>query len=203
MTPATLPHEINKAIPQLLDLARELTLNKISDHCKFILTEIKNSEENLHIQRWQNKIENDKKTPGELRPVVQQLVDMYHDIHDINLEIYLSTEELTIIDVRYYSRLSIEPEYREKIKDNPPMLHCKVATPYWLTDKNEKFDINWPHEDEWKLGKKEPEYVASLVDDDTKEMLASGYRRRKMMYYYFFGIAILFTLVYLIIQAVL
>jgi hypothetical protein len=36
-----LQKEIEEAVPRLLGMARALSWNKISDNCKFILTEIK------------------------------------------------------------------------------------------------------------------------------------------------------------------
>ena len=51
MTLTTLQEEIEEAIPDLFSMARGLTWNKISDNYKFILTEIKDTEENFHVQR--------------------------------------------------------------------------------------------------------------------------------------------------------
>jgi len=45
MTSNTLQKEIEEANPKLLDAARELTWNKISENCMFILSEIKDSQE--------------------------------------------------------------------------------------------------------------------------------------------------------------
>jgi hypothetical protein len=149
MTSNTLQKEIEEAVPKLLKLARELTWNEISDNCKFILTEIKDSQENFHVQRVLRKKENDKKVPvtlGELMPTLQSL---YDNFYDINLHIYRATKSVTVIDFRYYPKSSLEQEYRQKVLHNAPMLHCKVATPPWLFEKKEKFDINWEHKLWW------------------------------------------------------
>jgi hypothetical protein len=63
MTSDSLHQEIQEAIPELLNMARGMSWNKISDNCKFILTEIKDSNRSFNDQRMLLKKENDKKTP--------------------------------------------------------------------------------------------------------------------------------------------
>jgi hypothetical protein len=154
MTSATLQNQIEEAIPVLLNIAKELTWNKFSDNYKFILTEIKNNEENFHIQRRLAKKENDLKIPVTLQELLPTLENLYDDFYDINLQIYKATKDLTTIDFRYYPRSSLDTDFRQKALHNQPMFHCKVSMPPWLTDKKEKFDINWEHREvltKWKL----------------------------------------------------
>jgi len=61
MSSDTLYDSLNSAVPTLLNLATDLTWNKISDNCKFILTEIKDNGLDFHQQRLATKKENDKK----------------------------------------------------------------------------------------------------------------------------------------------
>ena len=145
MTPTTLQDEIQEAIPKLLDIARELTWNNISDKCKFIVTEIKDSQDNFHEQRKLNKKMNDKKVPMMLTKLMPTLQRLFANLYDINLCIYKATSAMTIIDIRYYAKSSLDEGYPTKVINNPPMLHCKVSMPPWLGDKKEKFDINWEH----------------------------------------------------------
>jgi hypothetical protein len=145
MTPNTLQKEIEEVVPKLLDLARELTWNDISDNCKFILTEIKNGQENFHVQRQLLKEENDKKIPLAFQEIIPTLEKLYDNLYDINLYIYEATKNATIIDIRYYLKSSLDKDYIQKVINNHPMLHCKVSIPPWLSDKKEKFDINWEH----------------------------------------------------------
>ena len=145
MTLETLENEIEQAIPRLFEMARNLTRNKIFQNYKFILTEIKDSSENFHEQRKINKLVNDKKVPMSLMELMPTLKKLYNNFYDINLHIYKSTRNITIIDFRYYPKSSLDQDFRLKVLDNPPMLHCKVAHPPWLSDKKEKFDINWEH----------------------------------------------------------
>ena len=75
-------------------------------------------------------------------------------MYDVNLYIYKSSKDLTVIDIRYYQKSSLGKDYRQKVRDNPPMIHSKVAIPAWLLNKNEKFDINWERKlwlIKWKL----------------------------------------------------
>jgi hypothetical protein len=88
---------------------------------------------------------------SEIMPLLQNL---YDNLYDINVHIYRADKHLTVVDIRYYPKSSLDLDYRQKVVHNPPMLHCKVAQPPWLTDKNEKFDINWEHKQwliKWKL----------------------------------------------------
>ncbi len=145
MTLETLENEIKEAIPRLFEMARSLTRNKISENYKLILTEIKDSSENFHEQRKINKLVNDEKVPMLLTELIPMLKNLYNNFYDINLHIYKATRNITIIDFRYYPKSSLGEDFRVKVSDNPPMLHCKVNYPPWLSDKNEKFDINWEH----------------------------------------------------------
>lgn len=145
MTLETLENEIKEAIPRLFEMARSLTKNKISDNYKLILTEIKNSSRNFHQQRKINKQISDKKNPLSLTELMPTLRILYDNFYDINLQIYKAKKDITIIDFRYYPKSSLDQNYRSKVLSNPPMLHCKVAHPPWLSDKKEKFDINWEH----------------------------------------------------------
>jgi len=145
MTLETLEYEIKEAIPRLFEMARSLTRNKISDNYKLVLTEIKDSSENFREQRKINKLVNDKKVPMAVTELMPTLKKLYNNFYDINLHIYKATKNITIIDFRYYPKSSLDKDFRIKVLDNPPMLHCKVTHPPWLSDKKEKFDINWIH----------------------------------------------------------
>jgi hypothetical protein len=154
MTKVTLHKEIEETIPKLLDLERELSWNKISENCKFILTEIKDSQENFRVQRVLRKKENDKKVPATFPEIMPLLQNVHDNLYDINLHIYRADKRLTTVDIRYYLKSSLDSEYRQKVLHKPPMLHCKVTQPPWSTGKNGKFDINWEHKQwlvEWKL----------------------------------------------------
>ena len=37
----------------------------------------------------------------------------------------------------------MEISYRSKIKDNDPMLHCKIGIPPYRKDESDKYDVNW------------------------------------------------------------
>src|SRR5690349_7251276 len=104
MTKDTLHKEIEEAIPKLLDLGRELSWNKISENCKFILTEIKDSQENFHVHRILRKKENDKKVPVTFSEIMPALQSLYDNLYDINLHIYRADKRLTIVDIRYYPK---------------------------------------------------------------------------------------------------
>jgi hypothetical protein len=145
MTPATIQLEIERAVPQLLDMAREMAWNPISDRCLFLLTKIPDQPLDAHERRKFFKNQNQAKRPVPLEALVPELHQLYPDLYDINLYIYKSTSRLTVIDIRYYPRTSLTEAYRQQVAAQPPMLHCKVAIPPGnaLSAKVEKFDINW------------------------------------------------------------
>ena len=154
MTSESFEQEIQEAIPKLLNMARAMSWNIISNNCKFILTEIKDSDKDFHDQRMLLKKENAEKTPVLLQQVIPTLKALYKNLYDINVYIYKSRKHLTVIEIRYYLKSSLDKDYRQKITDDPPMIHCKVAIPPWLSNKNKKFDINWERKlwlIRWKL----------------------------------------------------
>lgn len=83
-----------------------------------------------------------------------ELLALYWNFYDINLEIDKALKNTTIIDFRYYPKSSINKNYLPKVLHINPTLHCKVAIPWWLGEKKEKFDINWQHNQwtiKWKM----------------------------------------------------
>jgi hypothetical protein len=126
----------------LLQMARNVSYNSISDNCLFILSEIPNVLHDAEIQRKIRVKENRVKKPVELIKLIPDLEILYPTLHDINLLIYKAEKNLTIIDIRYFSRNSLELDYRKTVEGSPSMLHSKVAFPPYYND-GEKIDINW------------------------------------------------------------
>jgi len=148
-----LKEAIWNAIPALKELVGKLTWNKISNNYKFITSEIKDQDINFYKLRKLIKSENAKKIPLKLDEALVNLQKIIDNIYDINLHVYKSTKSLTIIDIRYYLKSSIDEKFRETISDRPPTLHCKVEMPPWLKTKTEKFDINWHLNSGWNKWK--------------------------------------------------
>jgi hypothetical protein len=120
----------------------------------FILSEIRDDQENFLKQTIRRKKENDKKVPVTLSEIAPVLQNLYGNIYDINLHIYKASRQLTVVDIRYYPKSALERSYRLTVVNKPPMLHCKIAMPPWLSERKEKFDINWekkPWQLRWKL----------------------------------------------------
>jgi hypothetical protein len=145
MTSTELEKQISDASQMLLQMAKDLTWNKFSDNIKFIIKETKDSSEDFNIEKLNRKIENDKKIPVNLNELIPLLHRLYTDLHDVNLYIYKASAKMTIIEIQYYPKSSLPEKYRLEAINVPSMLHCKVAIPPWLSDKNKKFDINWEH----------------------------------------------------------
>ena len=126
--------ELNRTVPLLLNMARDLTVNHISDNFEFILSEISDMPVDAHERRKVIKQQNEDKRPVPLSALMPALCQLYPNLHDVNLFIYHATRNRTIIDIRYYPRTSPTEAYRQQ-----------VATPPWLSlaTKTRKFDINW------------------------------------------------------------
>jgi hypothetical protein len=154
MSEKSLQVQIEEMLPELVKMASELSFSNISTNFKFILSEIKDSTENFSVQRARMTKENDKKTPQPLEKLMPVLDELYENLYDINLHIYKANRNDTVIDMRYYPKSALDEDYRKTIVKNPPMLHAKVEMPPQLTNRKEKFDINWHHHtflNEWKL----------------------------------------------------
>ena len=142
MTKETLFTDLTKASNSLLQLARELSFNTISDNCLFIISEIPNELIDAETKRRISNRKNRTKKPVELNEAIADIEILYPILHDLNLVIYKSKKNLTIIDIRYFSRNSLELEYRKLVENNTPMLHSKVSFPPYHKE-GEKVGINW------------------------------------------------------------
>lgn len=146
--------DIADAVKSLLKMARDSSINKISDNCSFIISEIKHSADNGDDLNKIRKSENDKKTPKSLADIVADLDKLYPDLYDVNLYVYKADKNSTIIEIQYFPRSSQDIEYQKISATQETMLHCKVAIPPYCSGTNEKFDINWPlgtFNHKWKM----------------------------------------------------
>lgn len=143
MKKENLHKEISGAVRSLVNMARESTFNKISDNCMYILSEIKNSEKNFFEQNKIRKIENNKKTPKHFADIIKDLENLYADLYDVNLYIYKTNKNSTIIEIQYFTRSSLNIQYQKISDPKETMLHCKIPLPPYVSTNKEKFDINW------------------------------------------------------------
>jgi hypothetical protein len=132
-----------EATSSLLEMARNSCWNKISDNTSYILSEIVNDERNVFDKRIERKKANYKKKTKSLEQITLDLRDIYENLYDINLYIYKSEKESTIIEIQYYLKSSLESDFYETVKSNEPMLHMKIGIPPYVNNKMEKYDVNW------------------------------------------------------------
>lgn len=135
--------DISDVVQNLLKMARDSSFNSISDNCKFIISEIKHSNKNIFEQDKIRKIDNDKKIPKSLNDIIVELEKLYENLYDVNLYVYKANKYLTIIEIQYFPRSSLDLEYQKIAATQETMLHCKVAVPSYAYDNKQKFDINW------------------------------------------------------------
>jgi len=143
VTENNLELHLKEATSTLLKMARNTHWNTISNNTSYIISEIKNDSRDLRIQRLEKNKANRKKKPITLEKATAELKLIYHNLYDINLEIYKSQNNHTIVDIRYYQKSELEPDYYKAVKNNPPMLHCKIEVPPYASNKSKKYDVNW------------------------------------------------------------
>ena len=145
MKKETINLELSDAVQSLLQLARDLSYNKISDNCSFIFSEIKKSDKNAFEQTKNRKSINDKKIPKSFIEIVKEMEAMYSNLHDVILYIYKAKKNETIIEIKYFPRTSLDLDYQKITADQETMLHYKVSLPNYASNFDQKFDINWEH----------------------------------------------------------
>ncbi len=150
MKKTELENKIFEATFKLIDMATEICWNKISRSCEYIISEIdENTAKNYFERAKIRKKVNAKKSPKPLKGIAVELTSIYENLYDLNLHIYKSLPNKTLIEIRYFLKTSHIAEFYPIIITNAPMLHCKVARPSYAakspnSDKlNKKFDVNW------------------------------------------------------------
>lgn len=142
MNRATIELEIRNTISSLIKLANNYCWNEISPNYSFILSDI--IERENFSKKYRNVI-NDKKSPINLKCAIEFLEKEYSDLYDINFYIFKAKKQQTIIEIQYYRKSSLDKDFSEKVKNNPPMVHAKISMPVYAKNE-EKFDVNWESE---------------------------------------------------------
>lgn len=144
MTKEKLDNDVKIMTERLLEIARSRTWNTISDECVYIISEIKDYKEEKITELNELRIrENEKKKPKALHKIAAELNNFYENLYVVNLYVYKSTPKLTIVEIQYYPKSSLNKDFFETVKDNSPMLHSKISIPPYTSDADSKFDINW------------------------------------------------------------
>jgi len=146
--------DLKNGTEKLLEIARDLSYTLISDNCLYIISEIKDSDKRFHERDQLRKKENGLKVPKTLVNILLELNVLYPNFYDVNLYIYKAAKQMTIIEIQYYPRSSLDLEYQQFTQTKETMLHCKVSHPAYYSERNEKFDINWefgPLNHIWKM----------------------------------------------------
>lgn len=91
-----------------------------------------------------------------LNHAIIELEKIYKNLYEIDLYIWKSEKDITIVEVQYLLNSSLDKAYYLEIKNNAPNLHCKIPIPpyshkleltngRWNPRIKEKYDINWEH----------------------------------------------------------
>ncbi|WP_027385231.1 hypothetical protein [Chryseobacterium gregarium] len=143
ITEENLKPEILNLLAGLLRLADRCCWNKLSPECFFIITDFNEfiDSNGFENHKLKNKI-NSQKALQDLDSSIELLKKEYADLYDIVLYVFKAGRHKTVIEIEYYRKSNFDPDYFEKIKNNPPMLHAKIhMPPYGKGGK--KFDVNW------------------------------------------------------------
>ena len=125
-------------------MANDSCVNNISENLFFILSdENEVLSENFEIRRKDRVKINLKKKPENITEILKELSNFYEKIYDLNLYVFKSEKNRTIIEIRYYLKTELETGYLKTVINNPAMLHCKIDLPPYRKNDKEKFDINW------------------------------------------------------------
>ena len=136
--------EIANLMPKLLEMVNQCCWNNISENLMFILSNVSEVKgENFFVQRSNRNKLNSQKEPKSFDEVIASVKEIYDLIYDINLFVYKSENFRTIIEIRYFLKSELEPDYLKTVINNRPMLHCKVSKPPYIENYNYKFDVNW------------------------------------------------------------
>ncbi|WP_312994581.1 hypothetical protein [Chryseobacterium flavum] len=142
----TLEEYLNTSIDNLLRLVEDYCWNPISINRVFILTDFNELKRTnpFYFRSWGNKI-NRSKRRFSFEEVVRILNSEYHDLYDVNLYIFKTNKKETVIEILYYRKSNLEPDYFITVQNNPPMFHSKISTPFYVLE-GERFDVNWNSE---------------------------------------------------------
>ena len=124
-------------------MAEKSCWNTISENTSYIISEIKNDQLNFAEKRIERKKINDKKNPKSLEKIASELKVIYENLYDINLHLYKSKKNESIIEIQYFPKSAHEPDFYETVKNNEPMLHSKIGIPNYRKNETDKFDVNW------------------------------------------------------------
>jgi len=145
--------KIIELLSSLDGLVEECCFNSVSRNQLFILSEIdinpkENSRDPLLVRVAEIEAKKSKEVLN-LKEVSSRLFSIYPDLYDINVTVFHSMKQKTFIEFSYVRKSHLDDGHPCRMSNVEPMYHAKLTTPFYLKDQNEKFDVNWQHQ-EWK-----------------------------------------------------
>lgn len=123
----------------LLELANETCWNTLSTDCVYFLTRISESDDSPIKKK---KLPRNTKLLT-LEELAVELKKIYPQIYDLCFFIYQALKSRTIIEVQYFPKSSLDPDFLLEVQDQAPMIHHKIRMPLCWQDKTKRFDVNW------------------------------------------------------------
>lgn len=158
ITKKNLNRQIEEATDNLLEMAKEHSWNKISGNVKFVIkkvkTDITEGSNLFETNRIRKKILEQKERLN-LEFAIKQLKSEFKNLYLIELYVFKANKKDTIVEIEILEKSELGVDQQKIVKNNSPMLHCKVAIPPYIGLENkDKFDINWQLETieyKWKM----------------------------------------------------
>ncbi|WP_431609381.1 hypothetical protein [Chryseobacterium sp. 'Rf worker isolate 10'] len=142
MNQEDLKNNIEFCINNVLKLAKVHCRNTVSTNLFFIVSDFNEFGLNFPEYRASRSRINNSKTLLDLDSAVEILYKEMNDLYDIILYIFRVNKYETILEIQYYRKSNLNPDYFAVVKDNPPMFHSKIPIPEYALE-GRKFDANW------------------------------------------------------------
>jgi hypothetical protein len=140
MTTEQLKENLLKTAFDIIGVAREKCNNYFSDNIEFVIRRFDVSELDFFELYKMRRETYEKSKKLSVDKVVQELFYELRELSWIDLQIYKSEKNRTIIEIQLVKR-----QLNESLGDMEltPSFHASIPTPQYSIDSNDKFDINW------------------------------------------------------------
>ena len=142
MNQEDLKNNIEFCVASVLKLAKVHCWNIVSDNLFFIVSDFNEFESGFREYRASRSRINNSKIVLDLDSAIEILHREMEDLYDVILYIFRTNKNETILEIQYYRKSNLNPDYLALVKDNMPMFHSKIPMPVYAWEGG-KFDANW------------------------------------------------------------
>lgn len=142
MNQKDLKNNIEFCVGTVLKLAKTHCWNSVSDNLFFIVSDFNEFGSGFREYRASRSRINNSKTRLNLDSAVEILHKEMEDLYDVILYIFKANKKETILEIQYYRKSNLKPDYLALVEDNAPVFHSKIPMPIYALEGG-KFDLNW------------------------------------------------------------